>query len=278
MATNNATNGVDYIGLLESLNIPPTFGEARHSIQSAVSMLTAILKGSWCGVVPANTLRHEFVQSAFPSGVPTEESAPILFIQEGTNVWVASNAPTADLGFGTPIAGTGTAWHKLGSSSGIPVGVIDWWGGPESTIPTNALVCDGRELTISSYTALFYAIGYTQNDGRTPTSGKFYIPNLKGRTLTGADNLGGTSENVMVRAAADTLGSRTGTEYHTLTIAEMPAHNHDVQNVSSTGGTRGIPGGTDGGTNTTAIASKGGGGSHENISPTLIAVPIIYYM
>jgi microcystin-dependent protein len=81
------------------------------------------------------------------------------------------------------------------------------------------LVCDGRELSTVEYRALFNVLGY-EFGGSGDT---FYLPNAQGRVMG------------LIGAAADhdpdspwMDGDVSGEEVHTLTIAEIPAHNHDI--------------------------------------------------
>ena len=52
------------------------------------------------------------------------------------------------------------------------------------------------------------------------------LPDLRGRFPLGKDNMGGYSADRVTAAAADVIGGSGGAEYHTLAVAEMPAHNH----------------------------------------------------
>jgi microcystin-dependent protein len=80
------------------------------------------------------------------------------------------------------------------------------------------LVCDGRSLTRDGYRALFNVIGTEFGEGDVSGS-TFNLPNAQGRVM----GLIGTS------VGNDWVdGDVSGEETHTLTIAEIPAHNHDI--------------------------------------------------
>ena len=77
------------------------------------------------------------------------------------------------------------------------------------------LVCNGRNVAIKDYYFLFQVVGYSFGSN---TSNDFNLPNMAGR-VPGAI---GSGVDLTTRA----LGSNVGEETHTLTVAEMPTHNH----------------------------------------------------
>ncbi|GGG39385.1 microcystin dependent MdpB family protein [Dokdonia pacifica] len=96
--------------------------------------------------------------------------------------------------------------------------------------PRSWAFCNGQLLPIAQNTALFSILGTTYGgDGRTT----FALPDLRGRTPIHPGHGPGLSTY--------RLGQKGGSEEHTLTIGQMPTHNHiaasntDV-NVGDTGG------------------------------------------
>lgn len=132
------------------------------------------------------------------------------------------------------------------------------------------LTCNGRSLLRSEYPALFQVIG--TSFGNTDTT-DFYLPDFRGK-VGGTVGQGSGLTN-------RTLGASVGAERHTLTVSEMPAHDHggttstvnvgtSVQTISAAGG-GGLTAADDGGTHNHTISSQGGGQSHNNMQPTLFA-------
>jgi microcystin-dependent protein len=81
--------------------------------------------------------------------------------------------------------------------------------------PRGWALCDGQLLAISQNSALFSILGTTYGgDGRTT----FGLPDLRGRFAIGA----GTGPGLSNRRLGDEYGSST----HTLSVAELPAHQH----------------------------------------------------
>lgn len=66
-----------------------------------------------------------------------------------------------------------------------PPGCIQMYAGILPPTSNNWLMCDGRLLTIDSYPRLFAVIGYIYNIDRTPPTGTFYIPDLRGLFVKG---------------------------------------------------------------------------------------------
>ena len=78
--------------------------------------------------------------------------------------------------------------------------------------------CDGQLLPIAQHTALFSLLGTTYGgDGRTT----FGLPDLRGRAALHQ----GTGAGLTNRR----IGEKAGSQTETLTVSQMPSHNHVVQ-------------------------------------------------
>ena len=83
--------------------------------------------------------------------------------------------------------------------------------------PRNYAFCDGQLLQISQNTALFSLVGTIYGgDGRTTLG----LPDLKGRSPMHEGQGSGLSQR--------NLGGKYGTQTTTLSVANMPSHNHPV--------------------------------------------------
>ncbi len=109
-----------------------------------------------------------------------------------------------------------------------PPGVVVPYAG--AATPTGWLLCDGSEYVIAEFQQLFDAIGYTFKD--TPETGKFAVPDLRGRFPLGLDNMNGVSANRVTSNSADSLGGSGGTETKTISIQNLPEHEHDLRSPS----------------------------------------------
>ena len=101
------------------------------------------------------------------------------------------------------------------SGDTLPIGAILPFG--SNTVPENWLLCDGSAVSRTQYQDLFNTIGITfgQGDGFET----FNLPDLRDRIPVGKDS-NDTDFNL--------LGNTGGEKTHTLTIQEMPSHNHPV--------------------------------------------------
>lgn len=95
-------------------------------------------------------------------------------------------------------------------SKAIPVGTIAMFGADRD--PEGWLRCDGRVLQRSAYPALFSAIGTTYG---STNSGDFRIPDIRERSVVGT----GTKYSP---------GDKGGNALLTLSIAQIPAHTHEI--------------------------------------------------
>ena len=108
-----------------------------------------------------------------------------------------------------------------------PIGAMTMYGG---IVPPNGwLMCDGREILIALYQNLFTAIGYNFKDITLVTAGSFALPDLRGRFPLGADNMGGTSADVVTSSAADNIGTHSGGQDQQIGITNLPEHEHDLR-------------------------------------------------
>ena len=103
---------------------------------------------------------------------------------------------------------------------------------PTDAAPTGWLLCYGQAVSRTTYNDLFSVVGTTFGVGDGTTT--FNLPDLRGRFPLGQDDMGGTGANRVTATAADSIGGNSGAENHTLTISQLPAHNHAENYVSGT--------------------------------------------
>lgn len=119
--------------------------------------------------------------------------------------------PAGPTGPAGPIGPRGATGERgpAGLDAKLPAGTITMFAG--STAPTGWLICDGRSVSSTDYPELYAAIGTTYGGYGT----NFQLPDLRGRFPVGKNS-----------GTFSALGGKGGEEKHTLTIAEMPAHQH----------------------------------------------------
>lgn len=203
------------------------------------------------------------------------------------------NLPSATGSSGQVLSTDGSgnlSWASSGTA--IPSGCIQIYGG--SSAPSGWLICDGSAVSRTTYAALFTAIGTTYGVGNGSTT--FNLPDCRGRAVIGVGQGSGLTNR--------TLAATTGTETHTLALSETPSHNHNGltgymsantthnHSLSTTlgvmqygfanlgGGYQGALAGTQPYSHTYSISSTntdhyhtinaaGGGGSHNNMQPSI---------
>lgn len=149
---------------------------------------------------------------------------------------------------------------------------------PIGYCPRGWVEANGQMLSISSNTALYSLYG-TQfgGDGRTT----FALPDMRGRLAVGIGRSAGGSDYIQ--------GEHFGLEAVTLTVAQLPQHNHQIHGTSLAPDVGDLGGhgwgefapaapsdtyNTGGALTETAragtIAPAGGGQAHNNIAPSLV--------
>ncbi len=184
-----------------------------------------------------------------------------------------TNTNTTSIGILTNLATTEKsnlvgAINEVNGKAGIPVGSITMFAGSQA--PVGYLICDGSAVSRTTYQNLFAVIGTTYGAGDGETS--FNLPDLRGRTPIGV----GSNDNDV---HTFTLGNTGGEYEHTLTIGEMPEHDHELSHTympngsTSRWGVNGISTGGDIETTT----SKGNNEAHNNVQPYLVLNYIIKF-
>lgn len=125
-------------------------------------------------------------------------------IQAGENVTITGAGTYVDPFIVTAVAGEG------GSGDGWTAGDVKMTA--RSSAPAGWLVANGAAVSRSSYADLFAAIGVAFGPGDGSTT--FNLPDLAGRFPLGADG-------------SHPLGAVGGAETTTISVAQMPAHNHN---------------------------------------------------
>jgi len=145
------------------------------------------------------------------------------------------------------------------------IGEIRMFGG--SFAPAGWMFCQGQLLPISENDALFTLIGTTYGGDGQETFG---LPDLQGRAPMHVGN-------------GHALGEKSGTESVTLTVQQIPIHNHPMVASPDGASAKGILDGVMGRTPAEAYASEftpdvlaaqstspvGGNQPHENMQPYL---------
>lgn len=156
--------------------------------------------------------------------------------------------------------------------------------------PSGWLVCDGTQLQIQQYQALYALIGVQFGGNATTT---FNLPDMRGRTPVHYNPAINDGKHIVTGA----VGSTAGSDSVTLTSTQLAIHTHSV-NASNANGTlsrggtattSGVPataagavsgstiniyvaaGGNTANLAATAVTTAGAGAAHENRQPYLAA-------
>ncbi|MCK0070742.1 phage tail protein [Kordiimonas laminariae] len=138
------------------------------------------------------------------------------------------------------------------------IGEVRLWAG--NFAPEKWAFCDGQVLQIDHNEMLFSVISYTYGgDGRRT----FALPDMRGRVALGVGNGPGLSPSV--------LGAQRGVENVTLTVQEMPVHNHALNFSTKTSSVASgdVPVTTLDTASTMQSGEAGGNTAHENMQPSL---------
>lgn len=136
---------------------------------------------------------------------------------------------------------------KSTGAPGFPPGFIIPWG--HNSIPVGFLLCNGDQVSRTTYADLFAAIGvtYGAGDGDASSGTTFNLPSLDGRQLLfqasgandGTGNVGGTAGSATIdptnhvtlsdnQTIANNIALTGNIGNTTLTINQIPSHTHKM--------------------------------------------------
>lgn len=186
------------------------------------------------------------------------------FNDGSSSQWVQISGPLKTAGF--------VSW---------PAGVsLDWWG---PIAPAGTLFCYGQSLAVATYADLFAVLQYAYGG----SGANFNLPDCRGRTLAGKDNMGGTSAGRLLSSGQGgsvdglTLGGTGGADRITLATGHLPAHVHTPTFSGSAlyfnagGGGYRLSFVSDGTSTALSTTPTGSDLAHSNAQPTIVCNKLI---
>lgn len=214
-----------------------------------------------------------------PDGSETINGAATLVLQTGESTTIHTNGSEWFATTGAVPDGAVTPEKLSFAITGVTVPYLG------SAAPTGWLLCFGQAVSRSTYAALFAVVGTTYGVGDGSTT--FNLPDMRGRSVFGKDDMGGSAANRVTNAVSGitgtTLGAVGGSQ-------SMQQHNHGVNDgghshsIQTGSGSFGAPvqkvapanDGTVSGTVSTVSSTTGitiqntGSGSSQNMPPAIV--------
>lgn len=211
---------------------------------------------------PADATNYAFALTIIPAGGTIAPSAATALQRQVAKLqWDGSKitqvtplvAAPSGLPITTPTVGQvpvtdasgNLAWKAVGQ---VPVGGIIAYAGATEPGVTEAgtyLFADGRLVDTATYPTFFAQCGHAYNGGVDPGGGKCRLPDKRGRSIVGQDNMG-TAQGAAGRLPNSNRarGQNGGEEMHALTANESGlrdhAHGHNLGVAAEAGHTHGI--------------------------------------
>lgn len=202
---------------------------ANFSINGELSSNTIQYNGSGSTVTFTTTIKKTFV-SAKPR-VNTVQGNDRFLIYRPSSI----NEPAgSELGSYNQISQT----DLFSAVSKVPTGVILPFAG--DTPPADYLLCDGAVVSRTGYAKLFSVIGTKYGAGNGSTT--FALPDFRGRVGAGYNEMNNSTYYPGIAApaavsrnpGANAIASSGGDYQKTLTVNNLPQHEHDMKGSAGT--------------------------------------------
>lgn len=242
-----------YVG--EKINLHRKWKDARPEIQAYIDDMYAccIETGVSTGLAESS-----YVSTFWASGVPNICELLVVVLTDDTVKWSFDSGVTWAIVYDpTPVVYPET-------------GMVTEYAGDENNVPVGWLLCDGSEISRTTYADLYAITGDTYGNGDGSTT--FDLPDLRAKSPIGVNEAGspnGANGSLTTRASADLAGAET----HTVVEGELASHTHTTnasgsKNITSTTVTYVAAGAA-------TSSSTGDDGSHNNIQPSTVVNYII---
>jgi microcystin-dependent protein len=187
----------------------------KNSSNTIVDYGTIVVAGAGSSVVVSDTAPS----SPGVGDIWYESDTGKMFVYYDS-FWVEASG-TGSIGSVGPTGPTGST-GSAGATTTSPTGSVIAFAG--SSAPTDWLLCYGQAVSRTTYASLFAIVSTTYGVGDGTTT--FNLPDLRGRTVAGVDNMGGSDAGRL--DIANSSGVVVGSQYVTLTSAQsgVPAHSH----------------------------------------------------
>lgn len=253
-------------------------------LTAAGDHMLAYSKGSGNWVVPL----YQKADGTAPVFIAGLTAGTVVAADDLVAIWdtsLTANRKVALSDLSYAFVPVGTVWKYIGASA--PTGWLLLQGG---TIGDAA--SGGTALANASASALFTLLYDDWSDAAAPVSGgrganaaadfaahkTITLPDFRGRSAIGVGQ-GLTAEGGGA-GTSRTMGDKVGAETHTITIAEMPSHNHGMFAAGAGGANKAIDeklNARDGSWTGLPVSGQGGDTAHNNMGPVLAMNFIIKY-
>lgn len=235
---------------------------------SATQITTGDLVANFVALLRYDTALDSAAGAFWLLNPPPALAITTTYAASTTVVGKVELATTAETTTGTDTARAVTPAGLAGSIWIPPIGCVVDFGA--ASAPSGWLLCYGQNVSRTTYAALFAVISTTFGVGDGSTT--FGIPDYRGRTGIGKDDMGGSAASRVTNGTsgvdAATLGAAGGDQ-------RQQSHSHTY--------TRDDPGTVAGGAAAANTVSTGGvatsttgAGSSQNMQPSIVVTKIIF--